>query len=1075
MAEIKQGTAALKEEKVANDHEEKQDLDLKSILNVKQRTDLTLLLAKTTESMRRNIIDNFDATATLNMSLIHESESEEDKIMNPNLDPGTADVEAYDRERKLMAEREKEISTSQMKQLKASALKAYDEWREEAIQRVGEVVNNRETAQKQKEDAGTSEPELPIAPKATLQKVGVLGEDAAKSTSLHELFPPIKTPLLKLDVEKRILILHSLLLLFLSLEHYSAPSRVLMLHIASSLHLSVETLSEDEAKVARGLMEAAKEMSGDDEIQKKAESNKESRKWKVGLASAAGAAIIGVTGGMAAPLVAAGVGSVMGGLGLGATAAAGYLGTVAGSTVVVGALFGAYGAKMTGQMMDNYAREVEDFKFLPVHGPDKSVDDAKSVASEDRRLRVTVGISGWLTEKDEVVKPWRVLGTGSEVFALRWELEALMTLGNSMNELFTSAAYGYAQKELIKRTVFADLMAAMWPIGLVKVAGLVDNPFSVAKSRAEKAGEVLADAIIHKAQGERPLTLIGYSLGARVIYSCLLSLAKRKAFGLVESVVLMGSPLPSDTREWRIMRTVVSGRLVNVYSENDYVLGFLYRTSSIQYGIAGLQKVEGLNGVENVDVSDTISGHLRYRYLVGNILKKIGFEDIDVDEVQREEKELKKMEEEEKKKSMLRQTIYKKQEGEGDDALGNKEANDLVKEAKARTDQSMMEWAYEQLLLMGISRGVPVSLDVALDKDMQKAHMSYVQRAYQYLPGFGGTGAKETAEVAGKATEATSVVGGKAAEVGGKAAEVGDAAGIVEKTEVEGKLDVKPEPEIAAKTDVSARPDVQEKSAKPGAVAEPESAVKPVVEGTPEAEGSPDVETKPEAVEGVAGKGVDTTMIGSRGYLQRAYASLPHMPHLPNIRGSGSPEQSLKKAGDTEQGYLSKASSYIPNIRGSGSPEQSPKNGEESQQGYLSKASSYLPHIRRRGSPEQPPKKVEPEQPSMDAGVEQPPKKTEAGENQQGYLTKAASYVPSIPGFGSKNPSVPNEKSEDSSPNKAGEEKGVAEGPEKKEAEKESAEKESVSKKGAKEEASAADGTEQETEKKEAEKETPKE
>ena len=63
------------------------------------------------------------------------------------------------------------------------------------------------------------------------------------------------------------------------------------------------------------------------------------------------------------------------------------------------------------------------------------------------------------------------------------------------------------------------------------------------------------------------------------------------------------------------MRTAVSGRLVNVYSENDYILAFLYRTSSIQYGVAGLMPVSGLLGVENVDVSETVNGHLKYRYV----------------------------------------------------------------------------------------------------------------------------------------------------------------------------------------------------------------------------------------------------------------------------------------------------------------------------------------------------------------------------------------------------------------------------------------------------------------------------
>ncbi|KAK1019337.1 hypothetical protein LTR33_019352, partial [Friedmanniomyces endolithicus] len=112
-------------------------------------------------------------------------------------------------------------------------------------------------------------------------------------------------------------------------------------------------------------------MRADEETKKKAEANHDHRKWKVGLATVAGAALIGVTGGLAAPLIAAGVGTMMGGLGLGATAAAGYLGTLAGSTVLVGGLFGAYGGRMTGKMIDQYAREVEDFAFIPVRNHSK--------------------------------------------------------------------------------------------------------------------------------------------------------------------------------------------------------------------------------------------------------------------------------------------------------------------------------------------------------------------------------------------------------------------------------------------------------------------------------------------------------------------------------------------------------------------------------------------------------------------------------------------------------------------------------------------------------------------------------
>lgn len=158
--------------------------------------------------------------------------------------------------------------------------------------------------------------------------------------------------------------------------------------------------------------------------------------------------------------------------------------------------------------------------------------------------------------------------------------------------------------------------------------------------RSEKAGMALAECIGRKIQGDRPVSLVGYSLGARVIYVCLMALAERRQFGLVESVVMIGAPVPSDGRVWRAMRSVVTGRLVNVYSESDYVLGFLSRTSNLAVGVSGLQAVVGVHGIENHNVTRTVSGHLRYQYMIGPILKSIGWEDLDHAQVVRDEKTL---------------------------------------------------------------------------------------------------------------------------------------------------------------------------------------------------------------------------------------------------------------------------------------------------------------------------------------------------------------------------------------------------------------------------------------------------
>lgn len=360
---------------------------------------------------------------------------------------------------------------------------------------------------------------------------------------------------------------------------------------------------------------------------------------------------------------------------------------------------------MTGQMMDNLSREVEDFAFLPVHGRRKEfADESEAASEEERRLRVTIGITGWLTEKEEIVKPWRVLNTASEVFALRWELETLINLGNSMKTLLSSAAWGYAQSQVIQKTMFAELMASVtWPMGIAKVARVVDNPFTLSKTRADKAGEVLAEALIHHAQGQRSVTLVGYSLGARVIYSCLMSLAKRKAFDLVESAILIGAPTPSDAASWRVLKTACSGRLINVYSTKDRVLAFLYRTSSIQYGVAGLAPIEGLPGVENVDVSETVNGHLRYRFLIGKILSQLGLQDLDKEEIKNEEAAFEKMLAEEKEQDYIRQAKEKSQAylGKKDvsDQDAEKEAENMEKEVEQKNQKSMMQWASEQLYI----------------------------------------------------------------------------------------------------------------------------------------------------------------------------------------------------------------------------------------------------------------------------------------------------------------------------------------------------------------------------------------
>lgn len=266
-------------------------------------------------------------------------------------------------------------------------------------------------------------------------------------------YPPSPTSLSVLPLAKRKLILHTMLLLVLGLESYSAYSRLLLLNMASSLHVSLRAFQTDEIRVARALGGSAAEINTEEILKERAEQNKTSRRVKVGLAGIAGAALIGVTGGLAAPLVAAGIGSVLGGIGLGTSAAAGLLGTMAESGLIVGSLFGIYGARQTAKTMDSYAKDIQDFALLPLHGEhQEEYMDAKQIVPQDRRLRLVIGLSGWLTQKEDVITPWRCLGHQAEVYALRWELANLLNMGNSLETVIKSAAWTIAKKEIITRT-----------------------------------------------------------------------------------------------------------------------------------------------------------------------------------------------------------------------------------------------------------------------------------------------------------------------------------------------------------------------------------------------------------------------------------------------------------------------------------------------------------------------------------------------------------------------------------------------------------------------------------------------
>ncbi|KAI0341665.1 DUF726-domain-containing protein [Trametopsis cervina] len=394
--------------------------------------------------------------------------------------------------------------------------------------------------------------------------------------------------------------------------------------------------------------------------EEQAERNKTLRRVGLGLAAVGGGVLVGMTGGLAAPFVGAGVTTVLGWVGVGGTAAGMLASGLAGSSVVCGALFGAYGSKKSAEMVSRYIKEVEDLAIVPVREPRET-------------LAVRLCVSGWLESSEDVSAPWTVLG-GEDTFALQWEVEALMNLSNALYNLVRSQAMQYLKSQIIKQTIFAALAAALSPTAWLKIGQIIDNPWMTAKARASKTARVLGVLIAERVLGNRPITLVGYSLGGQVIFEALQYLATlppEQTAGLVQDVFLFGAPVPADESAWASVRRVVSGRLVNGYSTNDYILAVLARASGVSWGVSGLKAVE-VQGVENVECKE-VDGHLKWRGMVGRCLQQAGAPGVQDDQV---EAQLKNKEKQIEKVLDLSKHDVKKilKQGDGSDEMQEKEA-----------------------------------------------------------------------------------------------------------------------------------------------------------------------------------------------------------------------------------------------------------------------------------------------------------------------------------------------------------------------------------------------------------------
>ncbi|KAL1409885.1 hypothetical protein Q8F55_003884 [Vanrija albida] len=238
-------------------------------------------------------------------------------------------------------------------------------------------------------------------------------------------------------------------------------------------------------------------------------------------------------------------------------------------------------------------------------------------------------------EKSEPPAQPTGLKDGRDVYLLRFETKTMLATGRDIESWVTSKVASIAGTEVIKRTVLSAYYAAIaLPLTVYKLSTMtLDNSWMYAQGRAVKAGRLLGEVLAQRVQGERPVVLIGTSVGSLTVLHALLYLASLPdpKPDIVESAYLVSLPSAPTPQEWAAARSVVARRLVNAWCGNDFVLAVVVRlhevvsrgvTGNSGICVAGLGPVD-VRGVENVNLSGVINGHNEINARAGEILEVI--------------------------------------------------------------------------------------------------------------------------------------------------------------------------------------------------------------------------------------------------------------------------------------------------------------------------------------------------------------------------------------------------------------------------------------------------------------------
>jgi hypothetical protein len=247
----------------------------------------------------------------------------------------------------------------------------------------------------------------------------------------HELGDPVRTPSQmptteKIDIDIRWTVLCDLFLVLIADSVYDSRSRVLLERVGKDLEIPWLDICRFEKKVTDALemqQQAEKENWNEDEHMENRRKLALKRRYVLmGLATVGGGLVIGLSAGLMAPLIGAGLAA--GFTTIGVTGTSGFLAGVGGAAIITSSA-AASGGVIGVRSMNRRTGAVRTFEYRPLHN--------------NKKVNLIITVSGWMTGKvDDVRLPYSTVDpVMGDIYSVLWEPEMLTSMGDTINILAT--------------------------------------------------------------------------------------------------------------------------------------------------------------------------------------------------------------------------------------------------------------------------------------------------------------------------------------------------------------------------------------------------------------------------------------------------------------------------------------------------------------------------------------------------------------------------------------------------------------------------------------------------------------